>query len=146
MRAFFFYWLPVFAWMAIIFILSTSRFSMARMSRFMVPILKLVFRVSDEERLKRAHTRVRESAHFVEYLILSVLIFRALRADDATSWEARWMVLSIVIAGAYGFADELHQRWESGRTSKLRHALIDVAGCLAGQVVVGLYVLAARAA
>jgi VanZ family protein len=136
MRIFLLYWLPVLLWMAAIFLMSTSRFSMAQTSRFILPMLKLLFRRIDEERLTKTHIRIRESAHFVEYLILSVLVFRALRADNAASWELRWMILAIVIAGAYGFADELHQRWESGRTAKLKHALIDVAGGVAGQVLI----------
>jgi len=138
------YWLPVLVWMGLIFVMSTSRFSMARTKRFVEPLLKLLFRRLSGERLTLAHTRIREGAHFAEYMVLSALVFRALRGDDPALWQWQWMVASILVTSAYGFADELHQRWEKGRTAKLRHALIDVGGAVVAQAVILLGVCLLR--
>lgn len=133
MHNFLVYWLPVLAWMALIFLMSTSRFSMGRTAKWIEPLLKFLFRKATEDRITRAHIRIREGAHFLEYLVLSVLVFRALRADAPGVWQAGWMWLSLLLTGAYGFADEWHQKWEAGRTARLKHALINVAGGVAGQ-------------
>jgi VanZ family protein len=136
MRDFCFYWLPVLVWMAVIFGLSTSRFSMARTAGFIEPLLRRLFGRISEDRLMQTHIRIREAAHFLEYLLLSLLVFRALRAGDAEVWEARWAVVALLITVGYGLLDELHQRWEAGRTARWKHAMINAAGGLAGQVLI----------
>ena len=134
------YWLPVLAWMAVIFILSTSRFSFGHTARFIEPLLRLFFPAIAEDRLTRAHIRIREGAHFVEYLILGVLLFRAARGDSEVPWLPGWMFLSFLVTTAYAILDELHQKWESGRTARLGHVLIDIAGGATAQALIFLAV------
>ena len=134
------YWLPVMVWMALIFVMSTSRFSMGRTAKFIEPFLRLLFPRIKEQGLVRAHVRLRETAHFGEYLILGLLLFRAIRGDSERAWELSWMIVSVLITIGYAVADELHQRWEEGRTPKLRHVMIDIAGGLAAQVLIFLCV------
>lgn len=136
MRHFLLYWLPVIAWMVLIFIMSTSRFSSANTARFVVPVLRFLFRRLTPNGLTRAHIRVREAAHFSEYLILSVLLFRGLRADSDSTWELQWMAISLAVLVAYAVLDEIHQMWEAGRTASWRHALIDIVGGAAGQLLI----------
>ncbi len=138
MRTFLVYWLPVVVWMALIFLMSTSRFSMTHTARFIEPILRLLFRRLSGERLTLAHMRIREGAHFAEYVILSLLLFRAVRGVSAEAWQAGWMWVSLSTASAYAVLDETHQKWEAGRTAKLKHVLIDIAGVVAAQALIFL--------
>jgi VanZ family protein len=136
MRFFLIYWLPVLVWMAIIFVLSTSWFSMAQTAQFVEPLLRRLFPRLKAEGLSLAHVRFRESAHFGEYLVLGMLVFHAIRGDSDQSWRPRWMLASSLWTVGYAVLDELHQRWERGRTPKLRHVLIDAAGGCASQLLI----------
>jgi VanZ family protein len=84
------------------------------------------------------HHFIRKAAHFTEYLILSVLLYRAVRAGRGWSWRAA--ATAVVVAGLYAVADELHQLFVPGRTAAASDCLIDVSGAAAGQ-----WLLAARA-
>jgi VanZ family protein len=65
---------------------------------------------------------LRKIAHFCEYAILGALLFRALGRE-----------LFVVAAGAaYAATDELHQHFVPGRHAAFRDVAIDVAGVLAG--------------
>ncbi|MSR64539.1 MAG: hypothetical protein EXS18_02020 [Verrucomicrobiae bacterium] len=80
--------------------------------------------------------KARSAAHFVEYIILSLLVFRAVRGEASTSWQANWMWMSLAIATVYAVLDETHQKWEAGRPPRLKHVLIDIAGILTAQVLI----------
>lgn len=74
---------------------------------------------------------VRKSAHFMEYALLAVLVFRALQIDLKTKkiclFAATWAVCSF-----YAATDELHQFFVPGRSCQIRDVLIDSAGALTG--------------
>ncbi len=73
-----------------------------------------------------------KAGHFAGYLILSVLIVRALAGGRASGIS--WRVLLLAIAGAalYGVSDELHQRFVPGRTPDVLDVAADSAGAAAG--------------
>src|SRR5438093_1320913 len=81
--------------------------------------------------LRAMHQVVRKLAHFTEYLVLSVLLYRALRARQRSSLQAAG--LAFVIAGLYAVSDEFHQWFVPGRTAAATDCLIDVSGAVAGQ-------------
>lgn len=141
MRTFLVYWLPLVLWMGLIFWMSTSSFSMKKTARFVEPILRLFFRRLSGERMDVAHMRIREAAHFGEYVVLSLLAFRAVRADNSEAWRWEWMAIALAITIAYAVTDELHQKWESGRTPKVKHVMIDVAGGVTAQLLLLLCLL-----
>src|SRR5436309_2524113 len=140
MGTFLVHWLPVALWMALIFYLSSSRFTFGKTARFVEPLLRLLFRKINSDRLTLAHIRVREAAHFGEYIVLSLLVFRAVRGDHPATWQASWMWSSLAISTVYAVFDETHQKWEAGRTPKVEHVLIDVAGIVTAQVLIILCV------
>lgn len=141
MRFFLLYWLPVVLWMALIFYMSTARFSFANTARLVEPILRLFFRRMSGDRIVAAHMKVREIAHFGEYMILSVLLFRAFRGENPETWQWNWMLLALAVLAGYAFLDELHQRWEAGRTGRLKHVWIDLVGGVAGQLLIAFAVM-----
>ena len=77
------------------------------------------------------HQTIRKLAHFIEYLVLSVLLYRALRAGRR--WDLRAASMSLAIAGLYSVGDEFHQWFVPGRTAAAADCLIDVSGAAAGQ-------------
>ncbi len=139
MRGFLIYWVPVLAWMTLVAIMSTRRFSMGNTAKFVEPLLRWLFHGISGVGLTKAHIRVREAAHFVEYLILSVLLFRAFRMGNSDPWRARWMWASIAVLALYAALAESHQKWDSGRTARISHVLMDLAGGIAGQALVAIW-------
>ena len=65
---------------------------------------------------------LRKLAHFAEYAILGVLLFRAVRAP----------FLAVLLASAYAATDEVHQLFVTGRHGSPLDWLIDTAGVAAG--------------
>lgn len=131
-------WLPVAAWAALIFTFSTSEFAGEETAGIIIPILSTLFPSAGAVELQTLHYAVRKAGHFTEYLVFSVLLYRALRG--AERWNLRAAGLALVIAALYAASDEIHQFFVPGRTAAAADCLIDVSGAAAGQ---GL--LAARA-
>ncbi|HWA52076.1 MAG TPA: VanZ family protein [Patescibacteria group bacterium] len=75
-----------------------------------------------------------KTAHVIEYAILAVLLFRALRQEKINVTEA--VIYAILIAGFYGFTDEFHQSFTAHRTTRLRDVFIDTIGATAGVLIV----------
>jgi VanZ family protein len=96
-------WLPPLAWMAVIFAFS-SRHGGGHLSAAEVVLRKL--------------------AHVVEYLVLAVLLLRALRRSDV----AAALPVAIAAALAYAASDEWHQSFVPGRTATPRDVAIDGVG------------------
>jgi len=79
------------------------------------------------------HFAVRKSAHFLEYAIFGLLLFRAIRGDRG-GWSWRWALGAIVIAGLYAMTDEWHQSFVPTRTPSVWDVLIDTTGATVAQV------------
>ncbi len=124
-------WIPVLLWAATIFVFSTSLFSGEATGHWIVPILRWLFPQATPRQLIALHRAVRKAGHFVEYLVLSVLLYRALRAGRHTRLAAAGM--AILISGLYSVTDELHQLIVPGRTAAASDCVIDVSGAAVGQ-------------
>src|SRR6185503_3967893 len=124
-------WLPVVLWAVCISTFSTSMFAGDRTGTFLMPLLHTIFPSARPERLVAMHHALRKLAHFSEYWVLSLLLYRALRRDD--EWSLRAAVLSVVIAGLYAAVDEFHQWFVPGRTATPADCLIDISGAAAAQ-------------
>ena len=131
-------WLPLVACAGVIWTLSSGWFSGERTGAVLLPPLSALFPRATPGQLDAVHTGLRKLAHFTEYLILSVLLYRAL--DVERRWSLRAAGLALVLAGLYAGSDELHQWWVPGRGARASDWLIDVSGAAAG-----LGLLAARA-
>ncbi len=118
--------------------LSTSWFAGDHTAAFILPVLAALLPEATPGQLRAIHEGLRKAAHFAEYMILSVLLYRALRG--ARRWDLRAAALAFTIAGIYSMSDEFHQWFVPGRTAAATDCLIDMSGAAAGQ---GL--LAARA-
>jgi VanZ family protein len=124
-------WLPAVAWAGVIWSFSTGWFSADRTAAIFVPILAALFPHATARELAAMHSGLRKVAHFAEYLVLSVLLYRAVRVGRR--WDLRAAGIAIAIAGLYAISDEFHQWFVPGRTAAATDCLIDVSGAMAGQ-------------
>jgi VanZ family protein len=76
---------------------------------------------------------VRKSAHFVEYAVLSLLIFRAARVTWPRRADWHPIAVAVAVATACACLDELRQYVITAtRTGSVRDVVVDTAGALAG--------------
>lgn len=102
-------WLPLLVWMAVIFAFSTRH---------------------GGGHLPAAEVAVRKLAHVVEYVVLTLLLLRALQRSDLASATA--VPVAIVAALVYAASDEWHQSFVPGRTATPRDVAIDGFGIVLG--------------
>jgi VanZ family protein len=126
-------WLPVLLWALFIYGSSTSALASPHTSRFLVPLLHWLLPGASPETLDSLHEFARKSVHFVNYFVLSLLLFRALRGPSK-GWSLRCALLAALLASAYACTDEFHQSFEAGRGASAMDALLDTAGAVTAQV------------
>jgi VanZ family protein len=144
-RAFLKYWLPVLAWMALIFTGSGDAKSYEHSSLFVEPLLHWLFPHMTQAHVEEIHFFIRKCAHLTEYAVLALLLWRALRQPvkdvprplvapgrnaGGWNWGKAGVVLSIVCL--YAATDEFHQRFVPTRTPHVTDVLIDTSGGAAG--------------
>jgi VanZ family protein len=123
-------------------VLSTDAFGGAETSRILIPLLRACFPNASPAELQHLHDVVRKLAHFAEYLVLGVLLYRALAVPGRSA--SRAAVTALALAAFYSLIDELHQSFVPGRTGALADCAIDVAGAGAGLALVTTWVAARR--
>lgn len=133
------YWLPVLAWMLIIFSASADTHSSQRTSRFLEPFLRWIHPGISGEAIDVVRLVVRKAAHAIEYAVLAWLLWRALwkpSRRDTRAWS--WTIAGATLAGVviYAATDELHQRFVPNRTGSVTDVCIDTAGGILGLAVV----------
>jgi VanZ family protein len=104
-------WLPVALYMALIWILSS----------FPLPELPI-----DSVPLRD------KGVHLVEYAGLAFFVQHATSRSWPTHSLVRVMLLAVVVTGAWGLLDELHQAFVPGRSADLLDLAADVAGAMLG--------------
>ena len=115
-------WIPVIAWGAIIFTLSTSAFSAANTARTIDPVLRWLLPGITASSIDVAHMLIRKSAHFTEYGVLFWLLVRGPMADRPYT--------ALMLCVAYALLDEGHQSFVPGRTASLYDVALDSTGAL----------------
>lgn len=127
-------WAPAILWAALIWFFSTRYFSSEDTASWIEPILRRIVPSLSKEALELVHYVVRKAAHFAEYFIFSVLIFRALRGDRR-DWRLKWALAALAIAACYAGFDEIHQALVSKRAASVWDSLLDASGAFAAQLV-----------
>lgn len=125
------YWVPVIAWMLVVFIGSSDLMSAQHTSRFIAPFLRWFSPEISLEAIRAVQFALRKAAHVGEYAILSALLlrgfhsgFRPLRFAYASG--------ALLIASTYAALDEYHQSFVASRTGSPYDVLIDASGALLG--------------
>jgi VanZ family protein len=123
-----FYWLPPILWMAAIFSFSTDTFSGENTGSLLYSILHTLIPSLTLEQFEPIHYWIRKAAHFTEYGILALLLFRGFRGGAASRWSLRWAIYAWLIVAAYALTDEFHQSFTGHRTASIYDSMIDTSG------------------
>ena len=142
LRPFISQWLPVLAWMLVIFAASTDMMSAEHTSRFIGPFLRWLVPDISPATIAGVQLLVRKAAHLTEYAILGALFARAFLRGHGKA-AARYIFLTWLICLAWAALDEFHQSFVASRTGSPIDVMIDATGALAG---LGIYWLVTRKA
>jgi VanZ family protein len=104
-------WLPALLYMALIWALSSTELPELPLTRFPM-------------RDKLIHT--------IEYAALALFVAHAAVRTWPDRTRARLAAVAILIAGAWGVLDEIHQAFVPGRSSEIADVLADVLGASVG--------------
>jgi VanZ family protein len=120
-------WWPALAWACVIFTLSTDYFSSEHTASIFSPLVHWLFPHLSEDQFDFIHHIIRKSAHFTEYFIFCVLIFRGVRGDRK-GWRWSWGLSALAVAAGYSIMDEIHQAFVASRTASPYDSLLDSLG------------------
>ena len=129
-NTFFYYWLPLLSWMALIFLLShmdgpSSEALSDWVKKLIKSFLALLGFVSENKEGIGWGWVLRKVAHATEYAILAVLSFRVFRRYRE---RPKALIYSLCLCIIYAMLDEFHQSFIPGRGPSLRDVGIDSLG------------------
>jgi len=84
------------------------------------------------------HHLIRKSAHFTEYFVFCLLLYRGLRGGRI-GWSFMWGFNAFFIAAGYSVLDEIHQAFVPSRGPSAYDSLLDSTGALVAVVVLWLW-------
>ena len=134
MHGFLRYWLPVLAWMLVIFVASTDLMSAQHTSRFIGPFLLWLNPEISPETIAAVQFSIRKAAHVTEYAILAALLLRALHGG-IRGVRFSHVIVALGVASTYAALDEYHQSLIASRTGSPIDVVIDASGALLGVVI-----------
>ena len=104
--------------------------------------MALIFAISSLHQAPLPEGMSDHFGHSVGYLMLAVLVFRALAGAswDGVSWRSGAMTVGLSVL--YGMSDEFHQMFVPGRTAAWDDVAADFRGAVIGAALVGiLYII-----
>jgi len=120
-------WWPAVAWACIIFTLSTDSFSSEHTANILSPVVQWLFPWLTQDQFDFIHHIIRKSAHFTEYFIFCLLIYRGVRGARK-GWRWTWGISALTVAAGYSIMDEIHQAFVASRTASPYDSLLDSIG------------------
>jgi len=131
-------WWPAIAWAGVIFTLSTDSFSSEHTATVLSFFVKWLFPHLSEDQFRFIHHIIRKSAHFTEYFIFCILIYRGVRGDRK-GWRWTWGIAALSVAAGYSILDEIHQAFVVSRTASPYDSLLDSIGAFFAFAVLWLW-------
>jgi len=131
-------WWPALLWAGFIFSMSTDTFSAEHTASVLEPILRWMVHSLTEDRFSRIHFFIRKSAHFTEYFVFCLLLYRGVRGERK-GWRWTWGVAALSCAAGYSVLDEIHQAFVASRTASPYDSLLDSIGAFAAFVVLWMW-------
>lgn len=123
-------WLPALLWAGVIFSMSTDTFSAEHTGSVLEPALRWLIRSLTEEQFDIIHHFIRKSAHFTEYFVFCLLLYRGVR-EGRPGWRWTWGIAALSCAAGYSVLDEIHQAFVVSRTASAYDSLLDSLGAFA---------------
>ena len=112
LKHYLYYWMPVIVYMGLIFYFS----SLKEPSLIIEKSLELKFIIPSAFK------------HFIEFIPLGFLFFRAFNNEKNLKIKRNALWLAVVFAGLYGISDEFHQSFVPGRVMDGIDIIADAAG------------------
>lgn len=132
-------WMPVIAWMLLIFAGSSDALSAEHTSRFIVPFLRWLDPQISIAAIVAIHAILRKLGHFSEYAILAALLWRGLRGTFTAVTGSLLALATFLIAAGFAASDEFHQSFVPSRTASARDVAIDCLGALCAVALCALF-------
>jgi VanZ family protein len=83
-----------------------------------------------EDQFLTIHYFIRKSAHFTEYFVFCLLLYRGVRLGRP-GWRWTWGLAALFCAAGYAVLDEIHQAFVASRTASAYDSLLDSIGAFA---------------
>ena len=123
-------WWPAIAWACVIFSMSTDTFSSEHTASVIEPVLRWLIPSLTENQFSSIHYFIRKSAHFSEYFVFCLLLYRGVSGGRKV-WRGSWGLAALFCAAGYSALDEIHQAFVESRTASSYDSLLDSAGAFA---------------
>jgi VanZ family protein len=120
-------WWPALVWAVVIFIMSTDSFSAQHTASVFWPIVRWFKPDVTAHQFEIIHHYIRKTAHFSEYFVFCILLYRALRGARI-GWRWTWGLTALFIAFGYSALDEIHQAFVASREAHVSDSLLDSVG------------------
>ena len=119
---------PLLFCIVVILILSGSGASMENTSRFLLPLLQILFPAADDVVLYHYVFLLRKFAHLAEYALLALLAARAFLPSSKTHLSRWWHGAAIMVVVVVSAADEVIQSFNPLRSGTFSDVALDIAG------------------
>ena len=123
-------WWPAFFWAGVIFTMSTDTFSDEHTRWVFEPVLHWLDPALTSRQFEFIHHFIRKCAHFTEYFIFCLLLYRGVRGTRH-GWRWTWGLAALFCAAGYSVLDEIHQAFVASRTASPYDSLLDSIGAFA---------------
>jgi VanZ family protein len=123
-------WWPALLWAGVIFSMSTDTFSAEHTGSVLEPVLRWLVPSLTEDQFLAIHYFIRKSAHFTEYFVFCLLLYRGVRGERR-GWRWTWGLAALCCAAGYSVLDEIHQALVASRTASAYDSLLDSIGAFA---------------
>ncbi len=131
-------WWPGLLWACLIFSFSSDAFSADHTGSVLAPILQWLWPSITGDQFDAIHFFTRKSAHFTEYFIFCLLLFRGVRGERQ-GWRWTWALAALSIAACYSALDEIHQAFVASRNASPWDSLLDSVGAFAASALIWLW-------
>lgn len=122
-------WILVIGWMILIFLFSSQAGEVSNENnKFVIYVFNLIGLDLNSMLGTLSDFIVRKAAHFTEYFILYVLLYRAINTKKNA--DIKNFLWTIIIVFLYACSDEFHQAFVPGRGPAFRDVLVDTCGGL----------------
>jgi VanZ family protein len=118
--------------------MSTDTFSAEHTASVFERILHWIAPSMTAAQFEIIHHLIRKTAHFTEYFVFCLLLYRGVRGARA-GWRWTWGLSAIFIAASYSALDEIHQAFVASRHASPYDSLIDSTGAFFAVVVLWLW-------
>ena len=137
MSTFIAYYLPVALWgvMIIGFAFTSGNWTL--------DLLRTIFELVDydisRKLLLEINSAVRELAHFGEYFVFTLLLWRAVQREASRRWNAQAALVTLGLVVAVASSDESLQLLRELRTGSVADVLVDTTGGLVGLTAIWMF-------